>query len=202
MAPFPASFRAFAYQAGVDRIAEAFRASVATLERHRDEARKACYDYLESGEDDDEYDEEGALIRSTSHQLDYLAIEAILSVSIVREAFVTSAFHYWEHSARSYTKLTESRVDFTKICKKLAQQVPISDRLPAINILNNLLKHNRGGLALDLIEEWPDLFSRYPYCAVETKQLVWSITLTNDHVETVFEIIRDSGPRLHSHDPA
>lgn len=201
MAPFPESFRAFAYQSGIDRIQDAFRASVAIMESARQTASEAQIRYLSSGEDDREYDDDGVLIRSTFHQLDYEAMNATLAVSVVRESFLTSAFHYWEVSARGWTGLSGQRDNFAVLRKASAQHYPTSPQLIALNHLNNILKHNSAYHARELAKLRTDHFARLPSSSIrhhangeKHETWSWSLRLTDAHVEEVFGIIRASGP--------
>ena len=95
-APLLDSFKAFAFQTGIDRMCEAYRASVVTLEKAQREAQGSNANYDASDEDDLEDDEDGILIHSTRHALNYDEMGAILAVTVVREAFITSALHYWD----------------------------------------------------------------------------------------------------------
>ena len=201
MAPFPESFRAFAYQTGIDRIRDAFRASVATMEAARQTASDAQMLYLRSGDDDREYDEDGVLIRSTAHQLDFEAMNATLAVSVVREAFVTSAFHYWEVSARGWTGLSGQQDAFKTLRNASVKHYPLSPQLIALNHLNNTLKHDNAYHARELAKLRTDHFARLPSSSIrknakgEDEELwSWSLRLTDTHVEGAFGIIRASGP--------
>lgn len=198
MAPFPDSFKAFMFQSGVDRIRDAYRASVVAMEHARREAQEAYIRYEESGEDDSEYDEDGVLTHSTRHALDQDKWETSLAVIVVREAFITSAFHYWEVSARAWTGLQRTGDNFPKLIKACAMLYSVDPQLEALNCLNNLLKHNNARRAQELAMLRDDHFLRTPYCSLPKRKDLddgsWGLRITHEHVEEAFEIVRASGP--------
>lgn len=61
--------RAFQFAMDLERIEAAFEASITAMEQSYRAAEEASDRYEASGEDDDEYDEEGALIHSTRSDL-------------------------------------------------------------------------------------------------------------------------------------
>lgn len=195
MAPLPESFRAFQYQSGLDRIRDSFRASIATMTQAYRDARDANLRYLESGEDDREYDEDGVLVRSTQHELSYLEMESVLALEVVREAFVTSTFHYWERSARAWTALYDRNHTYPKLKARAAQLYPVIDTLDDLNTLNNLLKHDSDGLAVKLAMKWPELFRILPHTNLFSKKVEWRLLITDAHVEEVMAIVSASGPK-------
>ncbi len=67
------------------------------------------------------------------------------------------------------------------------------NELPAVNTLNNLIKHNNPDRALDLVKAWPDLFTTLPYSTLR-REVTWRLRITNATVERVFEIVKASGP--------
>lgn len=172
------------------------------METARQNANEAHTRYLESGEDDREYDEEGVLIRSTAHELDYETLNATLAVTVVREAFVTSAFHYWEVSARGWTGLNGQHDNFNPLCKASAKCYAISPQLIVINHLNNTIKHNNAYHARELAKRHKGYFSRLPASAMrkssggsDEEVWTWTLQLSDAHVEEALEIVRASGPQ-------
>ncbi len=159
MALLPDSFKAFMFQRGMDRICDAYRASVATMEKAHLEAQETYANYEASGEDDSEYGEDGILIRRTGHALNYDEMDAILAVTVVREAFLTNAFHYLERSARGWTGLYSKKDRYTVLSEASARRYSVCPKLEALNLLINLLKHGGSGLALALERVRPDYFS-------------------------------------------
>lgn len=195
MVALPESFKAFMYQGNVDRVRVAYRASAATMESVSQTAREAAARYEASGEDDAEYDEDGATIFSTRHSLDYAAMEAGLAVTVVREAFITSAFHLWETSARGWAGLHEPRHNFEVLRAASAKKYHVSPNLTHLNTLNNYLKHRNPAKAALLAVDRPDYFHTYFGRQWGTDRTP-HLRITHDHVEEAFETISVSGPQV------
>ena len=184
--------RAFQFDMDLERIEAAFDASIMAMEQTYRAAEEASDQYEASGEDDDEYDEDGALIHSTRGNLRWQVLQASQAQSVIREAFVTSIFHFWETSARYWTGSDER--DFRKLrraVRKLGYTVD-GDGLTLLNEVNNLLKH-------DNVETGERVFNRAP-------QLFWmgkrptgkhwrsGLRLSNDDVKRFLAVVRRSGP--------
>lgn len=193
MAILPESFKAFMFQSGIERIREAYRASVTTMEEAQAAAQKASAQYEDSGDDDSEYDEDGTLTHSTRHTLNYSEMEATLAVTVVRESFVTSAFHYWERSARGWTKLHEPRDKWPQLSAASGKLYPLSPKLLYLNRLNNLLKHGGDDKARLLARDRPDYFL-VPFSSSANADPPLMLRITHGHVEEAFEIVKASGP--------
>jgi hypothetical protein len=194
MVEFPESFHAFVFQSDLDNIRTAFRASIATLDQALQRAVEAYDRYADSGEDDSEYDEDRILVRSTLHALDYATLEASAATSVVRQAFITSAFHYWERAARGWTKLYGRNDNFVALRDETALKYGISPDLEALNHLNNLLKHDSAHHALKLAGLRADLFRQPPYSALPSRRETWLLQISDALVEEVFDILKASGP--------
>lgn len=185
----PESFTIFVYQSGIDRMRVAYRASAAAMEDAARQAREAYDRYEASGEDDSEYDGDGALVHSTRHALSYGAMDTGLAVSVVREAFIISAFHYWERSARAWTGLNAPSDRFPELSAASDAIYPLSPRLDALNRLNNLLKHSGDQKKAELLaRRRPDYF-RPPWPGQPPV-----LAITHEHVEEAFETVGASGP--------
>lgn len=187
---------AFLYQSGLGHIRDAYQASRSAMETAQQAALHAAERYQASGEDDSVYeyeDGQSVLTSSTQHELDYAAMEAVQSSGIVREAFITSAFHYWERWARSRTGLNKG--GFADLEKAVQDEgISTSENLINLNTLNNLLKHNNSQRALDLVATSPDLFFTKPYSTLR-RDIHWRLRITNDVVDDSFKIVEESGPR-------
>ncbi|TAY88095.1 hypothetical protein [Rhizobium leguminosarum] len=196
MVPLPESFRAYRYQTGIDRIRDAYRASADTINKAVSEATLACVQHLESGVDDSEYDDDGVLLASTAHSLAQAELDAILAVTVVREAFITSAFHYWERSARAWTGLHGFEHKFPVLRKATRRLYRVSPQLPNLNRLNNVLKHNSHRVDRTLLKKRPDYFgSLFPRTNGNNPPEP-RLRLSHEHVEEAFDIVRASGPTL------
>ena len=191
MLEFPA-IRAFEFDTDLTRIEDAFKASIATMEQAHIAAEEASDRYEASGEDDDEYDEDGALISSTRGQLRWAAMQTSLSQSVIREAFTTSIFHFWEYSARGWTGSDEH--DFRRLRRAVRQlgYAVDGEGLALLNDVNNLLKHDNITTGRKVFERKPSLFwsGREP----TTRHWRSALRLTNDDVTGFIETVRRSGP--------
>lgn len=195
MAILPESFKAFQFQSGLEIVRDSFRASITTMTEASDRAHAAHLEYVASGEDDREYDEDGNLARSTEHDLGYESMNAGLALSVIREAFITSAFHYWERSARAWTGLHGKHEGYPILSKAVSRLYPLHPRLPVLNILNNHLKHSSGDNADKLALEWPSVFRPLFPPMLPVDRPVRRLALQDAHVEEAFEIVAASGPR-------
>ncbi|PTW47637.1 hypothetical protein C8J25_103358 [Sphingomonas faeni] len=196
MVLLPDSFHAFAYQSGVDSIRDAFQASITTLREAERKAGAEYLNYMQSGEDDDEYDEDGCLTHSTLHSLAHAEIQVGYAAREVRKAFITSAFHYWERSARSWTGMFEPKHGFDVLLEASAEKHPISPDLVMLNHLNNVLKHHSIRSAPKLADIRTDHFYRPPYRDTPDGPLMWTMRINTGHVEEAIEIVRASGPQV------
>lgn len=192
MVKFPFSFQSFCYQSGVDRLQNAFRSSIAQIEAEQTSALSDYNQYVESGEDDREYEGEGDeryLVRSTAFELEQVASDIGRSGEALREAFVITAYHYWEKFAIGWT----GGWGFPALSKLTPH--PCHAKLAALNKLSNHLKHDSDfARMVALHEEWPEIFVVAPYVIEKTGGHHWIVGLRNDIVEESFEIVRASGP--------
>lgn len=194
MSLIPEMLAAYEFQSGLDIVRAAFRASVATMTQVREQAEKAHLDYVASGEDDREY-EDGILVHSKEHELSHAEFEASIALGVVREAFVTSAFHYWERSARGWTGKHGKNQRFPIVAAAVSEIYGVHPRLKDVNKLNNLLKHNSAQNDEELSADWPELF-RSLFPQREDGPLVKKrLVITDAIVEEVFGIVAASGPQ-------
>lgn len=194
MAKIPESFRAYQYQTGIDRIRDAYRASADTINKAVSEATQGSLRYLESGADDREYDEDGILVFSTASSLAQAELDAILAVTVVREAFITSAFHYWERSARAWTGLHGFEYKFPDLRKETRRLYPVSPQLANLNRLNKVLKHNSYRVDRTLLRNRPDYFGTLFLARTGNNPPEPRLRLSHEHVEEAFDVVRASGP--------
>lgn len=185
-------FRAFQFNVDLDRIEDAFKASIAAMDQ-ASQAAEAAYDrYEESGEDDDEYGEDGVLVASTRHQLRWEAMQKSMTQTVIREAFVTSIFHFWEYSARNWT--SDQDADFRKLRRKVrALGYPVDgDGLSLLNELNNLLKHDNAETGSKVFKRASRLF----WMGREPNGPHWrsALRITNEDILRFIAVVRSSGP--------
>ncbi len=195
MAILPEYFKAFQFQSGLEVVRDSFRVSNATMAEASQKAKEAHLHYVESGADDREYDEDGVLVRSKEHELGYESMNAGIASSVVREAFITSAFHYWERSARGWTGLNGKHDGFPALSLAAGKLYALHPRLPVLNILNNLLKHNSSDNAEKLAVEWSDVFCPLFPPMRPVDKPVRRLAIRDAHVEEAFAIVAASGPQ-------
>jgi hypothetical protein len=199
MTKLPASFVAFQYQSGVDRIELAYNASISKLSELQISASDMANAYRLSGADDSlyEYDAGGEriLITSTQHELDYVEFEIIVAREFIYHAFIHAIFHYWEKCARS---LTNAKPDarFPELIKKMEKsQYKIDTRPAGLNALNNWIKHANPAKIEKIIEHWPDLIIDNSSLYKSEKPIL-HIKINNATVTEAFNIVKKSGPQL------
>lgn len=191
MVEFPA-IQAFQFATDLERIEAAFDAADTALEQTHRAAEEASDRYEASGEDDDEYDEDGVLIHSTRGNLRWQVLQASQARTVIREAFITSIFHFWETSARYWTGIDER--DFRKLrraVRKLGYAVD-GDGLTLLNEVNNLLKHDNVATGERVFERAPQLFwgGKRP----TTRHWRSALRLSNEDVKRFLDVVRRSGP--------
>lgn len=185
-------FRPFQFAMDLERIEAAFDASIAAMEQTHRAAEEASDRYEESGEDDDEYDEDGALIHSTRHQLRWEALQASQAQGVIREAFVTSIFHFWETSARDWTGFNGRGFPRLRDAVLALGYAIDIDGLTLLNDVNNLLKHDNVETGERLFEKAPHLFmfGRRP----TTTHWRTALRFSNAEVKGFIDVVRRSGP--------
>ncbi|WBO20992.1 hypothetical protein [Sphingomonas abietis] len=185
-------FRHFQFAMDLERIEAAFDASIAAMEQTYRAAEEASERYEESGEDDDEYDEDGALIRSTRGDLRWQVLQASQAQTVIRQAFVTSIFHLWEISARTWTASDEH--DFRQLRRAVRKlDYPVDGTgLTLLNDVNNLLKHDNAATGERVFKRAPQLF----WQGKRPTGAHWrsSLKLSNADVKHFLEVVRRSGP--------
>lgn len=192
MAKFPFSFHVFVYESGVDRLERAFESSIRQIEAEQKDAYASYMAYIDSGQDDTEYEWDGDHrypVRSTSFELEQEASDIGVSAQVIRDAFITAAYHYWEKFAIGWT----GKRGFITLVENTPY--PVHQRLSALSNLNNHLKHGSDARRImPLCDEWPEIFSVSPRSIIQNRKSHWIVNVRNDHVREAFQIIRGSGP--------
>lgn len=182
----------FQFNSDLDRIEDAFQSSIRAMKQAYHDAEDAYDRFIDSGVDDDEFDEDGVIIASTRHQLQWEVMQKSMAQTVICEAFITSIFHFWEYSARNWTN--DQGADFRRLRRNVrALGYPVdSDGLTLLNDLNNLLKHDNAetGRKLFLKASW--LF----WSGREPQGTRWrsALRINNEHVHRFIEVVRNSGP--------
>ena len=115
-----------------------------------------------------------------------------MAQTVIREAFVTSVFHFWECSARYWT--SDQDADFRELKRKVrALGYPVDgDGLAMLNDLNNLLKHDNAKTGAKLFKRASRLF----WMGREPRGAHWrsALRVTNEDVLRFIDVVRHSGP--------
>jgi hypothetical protein len=180
---------AFIFKFGLDQVRSGFRAAIDGCDEQADAACRRCEDFLENNSNFSEDSPEDDEFQELSHA-EWLASKA---KSVIREAFVLSAFHYWERSMRSWCNFDGNSFDNLK--NRCDEAGYSSDpRLKNVNHLCNLIKHDNAKYSEKLAGEWGDLFEELPHKIKQKTE--WILALTDDHVVEIFDIVARSGPQL------
>lgn len=175
------------FQINLDRIEQAYIASSTALSDAYLDARDMLNRY-EADDADDWRLVDGVCI-TTQNEFEQDVGQAYEAMSIVREAFITSVFHYWERAARKWTKFNGR--GYPNLRLESEKFYPVNPKLDDLNALNNLLKHNSEKDALRLAHDRPEYFSCLPFLVNRRHGL----RLKNEHVMEAIEIVRSSGPK-------
>lgn len=186
------SIEPFQFNSDLERIADAFQSSIRAMEKAYHDAEDAYDRFIDSGEDDDEFDEDGVIIASTRHQLRWEVMQKSMAQTVICEAFITSIFHFWEYSARRWT--SDQDADFRRLKRKVrALGYPVdSDGLTLLNDLNNLLKHDNVKTGRKVFLKASCLF----WSGREPQGARWrsALRIKAEHVHRFIEVVRNSGP--------
>lgn len=142
----------------LERIEAAFDALIAVMEQTYRAADEASEHYEDSGEDDDEYDEDGALIQRTRGNLRWQVLRASQAYTMIRQAFVTNIVHLCEISTRDRTASDENDSPcLPRAVRRLGYPVD-SDGLTLLNDVDYLLKHDNAATDERVFKRAPQLF--------------------------------------------
>lgn len=186
------SIEPFQFNSDLDRIQDAFQSSIGAMDQAYRHAEAAYERFIDSGEDDDEFDEDGIIVASTRHDLRWEVMQKSMAKKVICEAFITSIFHFWEYSARRWT--SDQKADFRRLKRKVrALGYPVdSDGLTLLNDLNNLLKHDNveTGRKVFMSASWLFWSDREP------QGIRWrsALRIKAEHVYRFIEVVRNSGP--------
>ena len=182
---------AFVFGFGLDQIREGYRAAIDGCDTRAQNARRDYDAFLESHGAFDEDSPEADKLMELSHS-EWLANNA---KTAIREAFVLSAFHYWERRMRIWTNYHEHGFDDLKRNCRLAGY-PADNSMKIVNTFCNLIKHESAEHARNLAKQWSDLFEELPHGPKDKTE--WVLAIKDSHVEKVFDIVARSGPPTSS----
>ena len=184
---------AWHFQYGLKRIKDSFLVSIEAMNAGETKARADQAAYLKIHPYESIGDADLPNAADVRFELQAATIEARMAAQIVREAFVTSAFHFWERSVTLWAENTKLR-NFSEL-EKAASNLgyPPHPDLSVLNSLNNLLKHNNPDRGDEVFNRRADLFKwqRKPRNNDDWRD---AIKFSDESVLEFFEIVRLSGP--------
>lgn len=185
------NWAAFFFSFGLDQVREGFRAAIEGCDRRSENMRREHDAFLEIHSVFDEDSPEHLKLMDLSHS-EWLADNA---KTVIREAFIISALHYWERRMRVWTNCNSQ--GFDKLYRQFRKMgYPNDHRLKVVNTLCNLLKHDNFEHACKLGREWSDLFVELPNGSGD--KVEWVLAIKDRHVEEVFDIVARSAPQIAS----
>jgi hypothetical protein len=192
MAKFFFDFRGYVYQSGLNVLRSGFATASRALADDAARIEADIVAYEQSGVWEGERDEDGYLLWDREHILDIDRRMALEAQDDLRKAFVLSAYHHWERSARLWTNDQKAKHDALAL-KARAQGISIHSDLAKVRDLANSLKHNSEKSGAALVMSWPNVL---PLSFARPKTGDWynAVSLTDDHVREAFDIIGASGP--------
>ena len=178
---------AFFFGLGLDQVREGFRAAIDGCDKRSDNARREYDAFLEShGTLEEDSSEHDRLVDIS--QSEWLSDN---SRTVIREAFILSALHYWERRMRAWTNCDLRGFErLERHSRKMGY--PTDPRLKVVNTLCNLLKHENSFHACELGKEWSDIFGELPRGTGD--DVKWVLAINDRHVEEVFDIVSRSAP--------
>tara|TARA_R110000782_G_scaffold40150_7_gene92814 strand:- start:3820 stop:4494 length:675 start_codon:yes stop_codon:yes gene_type:complete len=135
----------------------------------------------------------------------------------IRKTHATAIYHLWERVVRNWTG-SHGRETHDMLVEKLVEKgLTVDERMKTISHLNNALKHNSHRFGPLLLAAWPEVFpadyadqiERQKQQATDWKERghgngeFWPdwfdrITLTDADMDTIFDVVRRSGPRANT----
>lgn len=191
MALFNFDARGYVFQSGIDTLLAAYSSAARALTEDiaKIDAESAAYE--EGGEWIGER-EDGYVLWEQSQIFEMQRDMALEALADLRKAFSLAAYHHWERSARKWTgDHSSSHDDLAMKVSKI--EIAIHPRLSAIRDLANTLKHNSLKFGPALVSSWPAVL---PSGFTKPGYGDWygSVTLNEDHITEVFNIVAASGP--------
>ena len=190
-----ANLAAWEFQRAVETLRRGFVEAVAALDRLVDQKGAELLDYeasLRNGAEPIGEWEDGVLLWDQAKVLGMEIEELERARMALRKAIVIQLYHLWERTARGSTGGRQADVHEDLVRKLRVAEQPVHDRLEAVGLLANTLKHGNPKKGAMLADKWPEVLSIIAFADWYDR-----VVLSDDHVEEVAEIIVASGPRMH-----
>lgn len=204
LAPITFSIVGYEFERGLTAFRESYRSSLFALERKSDDLKTALLDYqtalANGGEWIGEHDDDGFVVWDKEQTLKMDSEVVVNGAVELRKAYVVAVYHHWERSARKLTDYIgrDSAILETKAVEK---GLAIGPDFQRVKTLANTLKHNSEARGLKLFEIWPEVF-RLKFHPRDKTDWYTAITLSDRHMEAVFDAVTASGPKAMEHSTA
>lgn len=197
MVPFTFNTYGFAFEKGVELIADAYRVASDALEAkaHKIKSDLAAYEASISagGEVIGEW-EDGYWLWTQDQLLEIQIEDSEEALNALRRAFVVALYHHWERwLRRQFAKDSGKHDDLVGLAAKYGLHV--HPRLEGVRDLANLLKHSNNKRGHDLLGSWRELLP--PHFTLDTRADWYeAVKLTDEVVLEVVGIVKASGPHI------
>ena len=190
------NLQGWAFHEGLKSLYDAYVAARSTTDKERKKLQERLARTRKSavaiqkgqqGADPDDYN-----IDEYIDALNDFLSEEDMALDLIRQAFLITAFHYWERHVKAWTgkeyKESESLNEL-----KTHGLAPEETRLHELRLIVNALKHSGGGSAKELYALRPDLFD--PTTIKNWGEPTYEgLRLADSDFERYFEAVRISGP--------
>lgn len=192
-------FRGYEFRIGLNVLESNFRTSAEALAKNVTIAQEKLADYVASGDNHNEYDDDGNIVASHEQVLEYDIRIAQDSQLTFRKSFMIPLYHHWERYVRSLSpKYIPDHKGLVELLFK-AKGITPDGGLDKLHYLVNILKHNNRRWVEKLFPISSHMFPP-KWIAVPDRIIDWyeMIRMNDDDVYDFIEIVRRSGPQEKS----
>lgn len=211
MAKLPFDFSGYEFQRNLDVLRKSSQTGLAALSREINALQQQLEDYHRAGKFEGERDENGDLLWERDRVLNYEISVANDALVELRKAFAVAAYHHWERSVQQWIAVFDgsdkkrTRYDHNRLLSAAKDAgYPPDPELVRVVSLANALKHNSERYGLMLLAVWPEIFPRQFRGPPKLSKWAYSIQLTDEHLNEIFDIVQKSGrtaDMLHVNNP-
>lgn len=191
-----ANLAAWDFQRSVETLLRGFNEAVTSLDRLADQRTTELLEYevsLANGaEPIGQWDEDGLLLWEESHRLQTEIDELDGARMALRKAIAIQLYHLWERTTRRRTSSKQGDDHETMVGRLRSTQQPVHDRLKAVSLLVNTLKHGNPKKGVDLARAWPEVVG----ATIAFPDWYDRIVLTDKQIQEIADIVVSSGPQL------
>lgn len=197
MVKFAFNAHGYRFTNGLSILKNSFDLAMTAVGGSAAEARDAAVEYAArldgGGSPEEERDEDGHILWDQGTILAMKLEDADETAMELRKAFVLAMYHHWERSARRWTgKPHGNHKALAAAIGALGQ--PLDQRLDAVRVLVNLLKHDNPTTGAELRAAWPSTFAAHVQAGIDPSSWYEAVELTDSQVDEVYGIVIASGP--------